>query len=509
MDALRADLICAVDVGTSGAKAAVFDGQGSCLASAHRPCSGYRPAPDQFLQPVEGMRVAMVETLAEAMEGLGDRVGSVVVSSQRATFGVVDEDMTPVTDWISWQDHRGVAQCQQLAERFGAAAFYELTGLPIEPTAAISKLMWLREHDPRSLRAGTRVVSHQALLLHQLGAEGVVCSYSDASYLGLFDLSRRSWSAELCGLAGVDREQLGRAVASGTVVGAVPDAVARFTGLRPGTAIIVGGGDLQCGAVGVGSSGPGLLTVGLGTGGHCVAYADRPVFHPDRAVSCQAHVLPDAWEVEGIALSTGSTFDWLAGIAGGQHQGGSVHDDLIQRASRAPAGSNGLLCLPMLNGAGAPDWDPAAAGALLGVRLHHGADEIVRAVMEGICMELRRIKESMDGFVDSVDQVRVWGGPARSPFWTGLVADVFGVPVYPEAAPHTGLLGAAVIAAVATGEYDSFPAACAAMVPEGAPCEPDAERTGVYEETFARYTAAVEGRARQDAASSWATSSAS
>ena len=207
------------------------------------------------------------------------RVGAVTVSGQRATFIALDADCPPLTEWISWQDHRGEAQCDALRDSVGEDAFYRITGLAIEPTAAISKIMWLRENRPDVFIAARYFVSHQSFILLTLGASQVVCSPSDASYLGVCDIGKRWWSELLCAIVGVGAD--GSAIQeAGTKVGAVSAAVSAATGVLAGPDLVLGGGDLQCGALGVGADRSGSISMGLGTGGNCVAYLSDTRFHP-------------------------------------------------------------------------------------------------------------------------------------------------------------------------------------------------------------------------------------
>ena len=488
------DLILAIDAGTSAVKAAVFDLGGQMLTSASRPLAVTHPFPDQTVQSVKATFEAVVAVAGSAARDVGDRIDSVVVSSQRATFVPIDRSNSPLSEWISWQDHRGVRQCEKLRNQVGDDEYFRTTGLAIEPTAAISKIMWLADHDPGLFDSVGQFASHQGLILSLLGADEVVSSYSDAAYLGLFDITSGDWNPRLCELAGISIGAMGRVVPSGSIVGTVSSSISERIGISRTASLVVGGGDLQCGALGLGAADPSVMTVGLGTGGHCVAWTNEPVFLEDRVVSCQPHVLPDAWELEGIALSTASTWSWAARMFGDSAANAKTPDwdREIGRMASVPAGSDGVIVIPSLNGAGSPDWDPQVAGSAVGLRLRHGREHLLRASAEGICFELRRIKETMDLAVAPVTDVRLWGGPARSAFWAHLVADVFGVPVRPERDSRTGMLGAAVLAAVAGGGFSTHAEAIDSMVKNADPVEPDRGSSVVYEETYSRYCDAAQ-----------------
>ena len=496
---MHADLVCAVDVGTSGVKAALVSvADGTFVSSGSRECQVLHRPDGGIEQSAEAVGAATLEAIAEAMRAIEPhRVGAVTVSGQRATFIALDADCRPLTEWISWQDHRGEAQCDALRDSVGEDAFYRITGLAIEPTAAISKIMWLRENRPDVFIAARYFVSHQSFILLTLGASQVVCSPSDASYLGVCDIGKRWWSELLCAIVGVGADGLGGIQEAGTKVGAVSAAVSAATGLLAGTDLVLGGGDLQCGALGVGADRSGSISMGLGTGGNCVAYLSDTRFHPTRAVSCQAHVIPGVWEMEGIALATASSFRWLAEELGGlesiaaAHSGRVVYDVLTELAEKVPAGSDGLLVIPALNGAGSPNWEPAFRGTVLGLSLRHDRATLFRAFIEGIAYEQRAMLDAMTELGIDASDIRLWGGPARSAMWCQLMADVFGRPVVAAATVDAGLVGAAILAAIGIGVHADVEAAVAAMVKPGRSYQPNAQNVTVYDRGYRRYLNAV------------------
>jgi xylulokinase len=490
-----ASVILAVDAGTSAVKAALVTSEGEVLGAGSRRLSIARSADGHAVQSVADTFDALVEVSRDAVSGRRNQVGAVVVSSQRATMAGIGDDGESWTDWLSWQDHRGLSECDDLRASIGDERYYATTGLPLDPTAAVSKIFWLARHEPERFASTRWFVTHQGWLLHQLGADGVVASPSDAAYTGLLDVSTLRWDPSLCEAVGVDPAQLGDVVASSTVVGEVSAWFADRVGLSGRPPLVVGGGDLQCGAVGLGATRPGVLTVGLGTGGHCVASVPTPVFFERGAVSCQPHVLPDVWELEGIALSTASTWEWAARVFAGVDPRTGTPD--WTRAAAAlesvEPGSDGVVAVPRLNGAGSPDWRPDASGAFVGLRLTHTPAHLLRATAEGIVFELRRIKDVMASRMASIETIRVWGGPAQQPFWPQLVADVFDAPVCGEPHPYTGLVGAAVLGAAATGLHGSVEEAVDAMVRPSRRVDPDPTRAATYKrsyEAFAEYSGA-------------------
>jgi xylulokinase len=202
-------------------------------------------------------------------------------------------------------------------------------------------------------------------------------------------------------------------------------------------------------------------------------------------------VIADAWEMEGITFSTASTFEWAASVLGRISAGSTEADweDTIASVSAVPPGANGIVALPMLNGAGAPDWNPLVSGAVAGIRLRHDRFDVLRALVEGIGFELRRIRDSMPEEVGQITAVRVWGGPARSRLWVQLIADILGIPAFPEPSPNTGLMGAAIVAGLAMGWYPDAQMAANTVLPAVEPCLPTESLREVYDDSYGRFCA--------------------
>lgn len=492
------ELYLAVDAGTTGTKVGVVDGDGTMVAAAYRgyPCT--YPAAGWVEQSVDELWAAECEAIVEVLDAVdASRVVSVACSSQRATVVPVRADGSALTPYLGWQDQRGIAYCDQLERDVGTEKYYELTGMAIDSVASLSKISWLRDERPDLAGELSCFAAHQTVLLHQLGVAEHLVSPSEASYLGLMDVRTRDWHADLATEVDVPVELLPRVVESGTVVGAVSASAAAATGLRQGLPIVMGGGDLQLGALGVGAR-EGVVAVGIGTGGHCVAVAPEPRLDPGRRLSCLAHVVPGQWELEGLGRASGGTFRWF------KDQLGDV-EQLIQQRSHADAysllidemptevgGSRGIVVIPSWAGLGAPVNDDGFPGMILGLRLEHDRGAVIRAFVEGITFEQRMILDVVREVVDDVAEIRAWGGAAKADAWCQIEADVFGLPVVRTGQPDASVLGAAVCSAVAVGAVPDFAAGIRTMVRPAGSFTPDEPAVASYEQYFDVYRRAIE-----------------
>ena len=495
-----ADFFLVFDIGTSGVKAGIVSASGEVVATASREYPSLYPGPQWVEQSVDeiwqGQCAAAKELLAKSDIPAAE-IAAIAISCQRATYVPVDKDERPLTNYIGWQDKRSTAQCDRMRSQIGDDRYYRIAGLPIEPTAAVSKIMWLKENRPDIFDKAHKFYSTQNMHLHQLGVENAPCDLPDASYMGLLDVNNLQWSSSLLDELGIPADKMPELVPSCQVVGEVSKEAAEQTGLAAGTPLVTAGGDLQVGGLGLGVAKPGVVSMAMGTGAGVIFYLDKPVLHPARSMGCLAHTVPGAWEMEGICLASGGAHKWFRDVlAGAEKQaaatfGISAFDILNLEASEVPPGSNGLIVMPCLAGAGAPFWYPQARGVIMGLTLGTTKQDLARAVMEGITLELSNIVESAREIGVQVEEVRVFGGASKSRVWNQISADIYGVPVYTSKVHDAGLIGGAICAAVGTNFFANAAEGADAMVNLGERFEPNlqvheqyAEISSVYRDAF-------------------------
>jgi len=179
--------------------------------------------------------------------------------------------------------------------------------------------------------------------------------------------------------------------------------------------------------------------------------------------------------------------DGFTGTTGGTGEKRPTYEELMASAALVPSGSEGVLVLPHLQGAMAPDPNPHASAAITGLRLHHGPSHVVRAILESIAYVVRRNVDAMADMGLEVHEIRALGGGARSPLWKQIEASVTGVPVVVTSCAEPATLGAAVLAGIGAGVFEDAGSAISSAVRAAARYEPDAEDHAAYEDGYARY----------------------
>ena len=415
------------------------------------------------------------------------------MSLQRGTVIPIRADGQPLNDFIVWMDKRGIPHVNWMEKEIGNQHYYDISGHPITYITGVSKLLAIQK-DHEELWNQTEVIGPpETLFLRWLGCDDFVCSESTGTYLFPFDIKQKHFSPRLLEELGFPEKKLPRIVSALQIVGRLSAAAAKDLGLSPGIPLIPGGGDGQCAALGCGVISPGLCMINIGTGAGIQTYLEKPLSDPRCVLNCAAHVDPIAWEMEGHTQASGAVFRWLRDEFGALElalEGKSrldAFDLLIDQAITAPAGSEGLICLPTFNGSTAPIIDQEMRGAFLGLRLSHTRGHVFRALLEGISMEIRWMLDAIRETGASINQVRLVGGGSRNPHWNQIHADILGCPVHVLQIPDAALVGAAMCAAVAVGEYESLQEAAKYFVKIKNVVEPDKGNLSVYNGAYENY----------------------
>lgn len=252
-------------------------------------------------------------------------------------------------------------------------------------------------------------------------------------------------------------------------------------------------GTRQCGAIGMGVVRRGRIKATTGTGTFILSFLDKPNFDPKRRVLCSCHGIPGKWVQEASMFSTGAIYRWFRDEFGHLEKAAAElvridpYEMLNKEAAAAPAGSKGILVIPHLAGAGAPHWNPYARGVIVGLAIGHARKDIVRAILEGIALEIRKNIEVIRELGVHVEEMRVTGGATRNPHFNQMQADVYGLPVMRGKVEESTALGCAILAGVGTGVFKSFEGATSKMVHIVERYEPRLENKSIYDKLFKIY----------------------
>jgi xylulokinase len=457
--------ILAHDLGTTGNKATVFDGEGNMLASAF---SGYET---RHLQANWAEQDA-----ADWWRAVGDTTRQLLARSRIAPRDVavvsfsgqmmgclpVDANGRPLRHCIIWADQRAVDQATRLAATVGEERVYRITGHRVSPTYSGSKILWVRDHEPDVFAQAHKFLHVKDYVAHRMTG-AFVTDRSDASGMSLYNLEGGAWSEEILDAIDLDPRLLPEVRDSTDVIGEITPEAAEELGLVAGTPVVIGSGDGASAAVGAGSVVEGPAYNYIGSSSWISFASPRPIYDPGRRIFNWAHMVPGMFLPCGTMQAAGGSYQWLRRQVcwlesrEAEEANGDVYELMNQRAAESVPGAHGLLFLPYLQGERSPHWNPKARGGFVGLQVTHTRADLIRAVLEGISMNLRTILQSFLDAGARIDEVTLIGGGAKGQIWRQILADVFGRPVLrPRLLDEATSLGAAVAGGVGVGLFRDF-----------------------------------------------------
>ncbi|HEX2749910.1 MAG TPA: xylulokinase [Verrucomicrobiales bacterium] len=478
-------LFLGIDSGTQSTKTVVLDFEtGAIIAhsSAKYDVIDGLP-PGHMEQHPSTWTKAVDETIASCLEQIGarrDEVRGIGVSGQQHGLVALDAKDQPVRAAKLWCDTSTTAECEALAAAFGGpAGLIGRAGNAVPPGFTAPKILWLKNHEPDNFaKTASVLLPHDYINFHLTGVKRM--EYGDASGTGLLNIRTRQWQREFIDL--IDprvHDMLPPLGSSLARHGELREDLRQRWGLPAGVVVSAGGGDNMMGAIGTGNVQPGVVTVSLGTSGTLFACSDKPVIDPmgEVAAFCDS---ADQWMPLVCTMNVTVLTEQVREVFGWEIP------KLEEHLTRAPAGADGLVFLPYLNGERTPNL-PAGTGVLYGLRTDNMTPaHIARAAVEGVTVGLAY---GMTRFKDlglTPSEIRLTGGGSRSAAWRQIVADVFGVPVVTLSTAEGAGLGAAVQAAYVSltesGKGVSMGDLTARLVQldDSTRCAPDAGRHALY-----------------------------
>jgi xylulokinase len=433
------DLLLGVDLGTTACKVTVVasDLAASSISSPPYPIS--TPHREWAEQDPRAWGEAVDTTVQYALDSVGagprDHV-TLAITGQMHSLVLMDGDGNPSRPAILWADRRATAECTMIENRVPNVA--AITGNPPLPAFTLPQLLWVRRHEPDILSRTSNVLLPKDYLRWRYTGR-VVTDWTDASGTGMLDSATREWSTAILSALEIDPGLL-PPVADPIADGGAVERSANPALQTARTA--VGVGDQFAEALSAGLTHAGDMAIILGTSAVVLGVSDHPV------PGSFCHAQPDLWLRLDSLHAGGKSLQWLRDIVAP----GESLASFTSGAMSAPPGARDLLFLPFLmgergaRGGGAP-------GAFLGLTSEHGRDDLVRAVLEGVAFELRRLQQQR-GTPLPTDVLTLKGGGAQNELWCQIVSGVFGIPY--RTTHRDAAYGAAMTAGVSQGWWPSW-----------------------------------------------------
>lgn len=466
-----------VDIGTQSLKVVVTDGALVPKGAARRPYQPSFPQPGWAEQDPALWEAALGPAIAEALAAAGTRpadIRGLGIAGQLDGCVAVDDAGRAFGPCLLWMDRRAADETADIPDDL----VRRRCGITVDAGHMAAKARWLKRHrlDGRTARFHQPVsymverLTGAFVIDHALASTTMVCA-----------LDRPRYDPELLDLFGLDAAELPRVDAAAALAGRLHQTGAALSGLPIGVPVAVGTGDDFSTVLGAGLLSPGRVGVGLGTGEVVGALHLAPLLDTEGLV--ETHPYPGgSFFIENPGWLGGGSVVWLMSVLD-LSQPAQI-DDL---AAAAPPGADGITFLPCLSGAMAPRWRPAARGCFYGLTSAHGRAHMARAVLEGTVFAMRDVIDRLDTMAVATDSILLVGGGARSRLWAQIRADVAGRAVDVPSHTDTCPIGAAMLAAVASGAVSTLAEAAASAGGDSARFVPDPRRKAAYDGAYATY----------------------
>ncbi len=486
-------LLLSIDIGTTAVKAGCFTPEGKILGSSYVEYTLLHPAHLCIEHDANLWWSLSRQVVLEALSVSGvssDEIAALSISAQGISYVPVDEAGNPLHNVFSWMDTRAVEQTDRIRNLFvNREEAFRRVGLHVVPTYTLPKILWLKDHHPEIFRAAHKFSTCLDFMNKRL-VNRFITDYSIAGGTLAHDLDRLAWSDFVLEGTGVPKEKLPEINWGGTPLGELCPAAARELGLPDTVHVLLGGHDQECAALGAGLQNE-EVSISLGTASILIAPLSAPAFDPGLRIPCYPHVEKDRFVLEAVVSAGGGSFKWLRdlynSIAGGAGGKPYDYDALVDLAMRAPVGANGVRFYPHLSGATSPYWNPNSTGVFHGLSLGSNPADVVRAVLEGWCYQLKSNLVVIEELTGKRERIVVFGGGARNQRLQQLIASVLGRPVVVSPTSETALLGAAMLAGVGTGIYRDLDEAKAVVRQSSTYRDPETQNIGRYQELYERY----------------------
>lgn len=476
-------LLLGIDIGTSACKVAIFEKSGKVLAQSNQPYQLYYPNPGWVEQDPEEWWSAICDGIKDVLKQSGvapEEIAGIGIDGQSWSAIPVDKEGNCLHNSPIWMDTRARDICKRVVDEVGFDTIFEVAGNGFEPAYTTPKMIWFKETMPEVYEKTYKFLQSNSYIAMKL--TGVMTQDKSQGYgIHFFDMKTCTYNEELASKLGLSVDKVPEIVDCHQVIGEVTEEAAKVTGLAVGTKVVAGGLDAACGTLGAGVYLPGQTQEQGGQAGGMSICVDEALAHPKLILS--PHVVPDSWLLQGGTVGGGGVLRWFKQELGGE----ASFDDLTKLAEEVAPGSDGVVFLPYMAGERSPIWNPDAKGVYYGLGFDKTKGHMIRAALEGVAFSLEHNMRTAAETGVKVDELVAMGGASNSILWTQIKADVTGKTIKVPTSDTATTLGAAILAGVGVGVYESFEEAVNETIVITRVQEPNMENHEKYKKSMDLY----------------------
>lgn len=456
-----------IDIGTSACKVAVF-GEDRLITSTSAPYRVYYPHPGWVEQHADEWWQGVCSAINEIFsKGISPSdIAAVGIDGQSWSAIAMDQEGCVLAPNPIWMDTRSASLCKEVGHQIGEDAIFKVSGNPFSPSYTLPKVLYWKKHHPEILKKASKILQSNSFIAYKLTGS-ISQDYSQCYGWHNFDQNTLRYDAAMTREFGIPESLLVDPVPCDAIVGRVTAKASAECGLLIGTPVVAGGLDAACATLGAGVIAQGQTQEQGGQAGGMSICLDKPLAHPQLILS--AHVVPGRWLLQGGSVG-GGILNWFNTQLGAAERDNarscncSSYEIMSNEASGIAPGSDGLVFLPYMSGERSPIWDSNACGTYFGLGYDKTRAHMIRSAMEGVAYSLMHNLETAGEVDAEVSELRAVGGAANSIVWTQIKADVTGKRIVVPSSDNATTLGAAILAGMGTGCFDSYPSAVARYV---------------------------------------------
>ncbi len=472
------DKICVFDVGTTGARTVIFDLNGKEIIKAYEEYPVIeQPVGISEQDPIiwwNAIKNTCNEVIKSGKVNPNEIIG-IVGTFQRATVTLINNNSEVLHPALTWMDEREISDFRELQEERGLRRI-------------IPKILWFKNNKPELYNLASKIICTDSYVYMKLCGKCVTDPTNAIN--GILNMKTLQWDETLAELYDIPIKLWPELHKPGEVIGNLSEEASLALGLKQGTPIILGGGDQQCAALGLGVVNVGDAKVTTGTGIFVDLVFDQPIQPAgDIPIFSFPHVVEGKWVIEGVMPGTGTALKWFKDnfsqlqIKKSEETNTDVYDILSKEAEQISPGSNGLLFIPLY---------VFRKGTIHGLSFNHKRAHMIRAIMESAVLSAQMYLNIIEGMAKvKTTELKVDGGGMNSEFWAQMFADVLDKKILLPEIKDGAALGAAILGFYGLDKYDSLNEAIQKMVRFVDAKNPIKENTKVYKKLIRIFMPAV------------------
>ena len=468
-----------VDLGTSALKLVMMKGNGELVKTVSKEYPLYFPRSGWSEQNPTDWFLAVKEGLKELAACADEKIAGISFGGQMHGLVILDKDDNVLRPAILWNDGRSTEETDYLNNVIGKEKLSKLTANIAFAGFTAPKILWVKNNEPEIFAKISKIMLPKDYISYMLSGS-FSTDYSDASGMLLLDVKNKKWSKEMIDICSISEDMLPKLYESYEVVGAIKPELAKELGLNDDIKIVAGAGDNAAAAIGTATVGEGACNISLGTSG--TVFISSKNFGVDSFNALHSFAHADGnYHLMGCMLSAASCNKWW------MEEILKTKDFAKEQSDIDNLGENNVFFLPYLMGERSPHNDPDAAGTFIGMRMDTKREDMTLAIFEGVTFALRDSLEVARSLGIKIDRTMICGGGAKSPLWKRLVANILNVEVEVPVSEEGPGFGAAILAAVGCGEYESVEKAAKSIIKIKEKIKPEADLVVKYEEKYQKF----------------------